>query len=139
MLVFKHNEHQVESAKQFATQLGFRFFRTKVSSRFDTKFDLAPPTEHKVEWKNVAFSCMAQDTKSLYLSAEGYWYPCCYTHAASEEKYDSSWGVPIPQLTNARWESLQEMIISNPPKACIRSCGTTYNKGQWTGKWELNV
>jgi len=139
MLVFKHNEHQVESAKQFATQLGFRFFRTKVSSRFDTKFDLEPPTEHKVEWKNVAFSCMAQDTKSLYLSAEGYWYPCCYTHAASEEKYDSSWGVPIPQLTNARWESLQEMIISNPPKACIRSCGTTYNKGQWTGKWELNV
>lgn len=139
MLVFKHNEHQVEQAKEFAKKLGFRFFRTKVSSRFDNRFDLAPPTGHKVECKNVTFSCMAKDTKSLYLSAEGYWYPCCYTHSSNEAKYDLDWGTPLSQLTNNRWGSLEEMINTTPPKVCVRSCGTTYNKGQWTGEWELNV
>jgi sulfatase maturation enzyme AslB (radical SAM superfamily) len=139
MLVFKHNENQIEEAKQFAKSLGFRFFRTKVSSRFDDNSELEPPTGHKLEWKNVAFSCMAQDTKSLYLSAEGYWYPCCYTHSSNEAKYDLNWGMPITQLTNNRWDSLRELINTNPPRVCIRSCGTTYNKGQWSGEWELNV
>lgn len=140
MLVFKHNEHQIEAAKQLAKDLKFRFFRTKVSSRFDDSTKLEPPSNHKVEWKNVSFSCMAQDTQSLYLSAEGLWYPCCYTHAYNEAKYDFSWGVPIDTLSNRKsWDSLEEMIKLNPPKVCTRSCGTTYNKGQWTAEWELNV
>lgn len=140
MLVFKHNEHQIEEAKQLAKDLKFRFFRTKVSSRFDEKSELQPPTNHVVEWKNVNFSCMAQDTKSLYLSAEGYWYPCCYTHAYNESNYDLNWGTPISNLDERNnWDSLEEMIKTNPPKVCSRSCGTTFNKGQWTREWELNV
>jgi molybdenum cofactor biosynthesis enzyme MoaA len=136
MLVFKHNEHQVKEAKQLAEELKFKFFRTKVSSRFDNTSKLEPPTGHKLEWKNVNFSCMAQDTNSLYLSAEGYWYPCCYTHAAHEEKYDATWGKSISNFVDRnQWDNL----ITNPPKVCTRSCGTTYNKGQWTGEWQFNV
>lgn len=135
MLVFKHNEHQVEEAKQLAKHLGFRFFRTKISSRFDESSKLQPPTDHTVSWKSVKFECMAEETNSLYLSAEGLWYPCCYIHAY-EGNYDATWGKPIFNLTDReQWESL----VANPPKVCNRSCGTTYNKGQWTSEWELNV
>lgn len=140
MLVFEHNEHQVEQARRLASSLGFKFFRTKVSNRFDSASELRPPTNHTVECKEVNFSCMAQDTKSLYLSAEGYWYPCCYTHAYNESNYDLSWGNPIVTLDDRiKWNSLEEMIKTVPPKVCSRSCGTTYNKGQWTNEWELNV
>lgn len=140
MLVFKHNEHQVEEAKLLAKKLGFNFFRTKVSSRFNSSSDLLPPSNYTFNLQNTELKCMAEETKSLYLSAEGLWYPCCYTHTSNEEKYDISWGKPINDLKDkTNWDSLQEMILSNPPKVCTKSCGSTNYKGQWTGEWQLNV
>lgn len=140
MLVFKHNEHQVESAKQLAKELGFTFFRTKVSSRFrEHDVELQPPTGHVVGSSRTAFSCEAQKTKSLYLSAEGKWYPCCYTHMSNEMSFDKSWGNPVDAVDSSTWNDLAESFNVIPRPICARSCGTTYNKGQWTGEWQLNV
>lgn len=63
-IVFRHNEHQVEQARQLATELGVKF-RVKVTQKFkNTKifkvmkdghhiFDLEPPTIEKYKHPNV--------------------------------------------------------------------------------------
>lgn len=82
MLVFEHNKHQVESAQQFAKQLGFNWFRCKVSSRFYDKpvEGLHPPagaTPPKVE-NPARIDCHALNEKSMYISASGELLPCCW-------------------------------------------------------------
>lgn len=138
MLVFKYNEHQVETAKELAKKLGFTWFRTKVSSRFRAHdIDLQPPTNHIVSSKRTTFACEAQQTNSLYLSAEGKWYPCCFTHMSNETSFDKTWGEPTDAITNDTWNNLKESFNKIPSPVCTRSCGTTYNKGQWTGEWQF--
>ena len=108
MLVFKHNEHQIDIAKSLASELGFNFFRTKVTSRFSKNDWLQPPTDHIVENISTSFSCMAKDTASLYLSAEGLWYPCCYTHTSKQTEFDIEWGKPIRDISEqSLWISLK--------------------------------
>lgn len=138
MLVFKHNQHQVEEAKQYATELGFRFFRTKVSSRFETNSELRPPDNHD-EYAEFPYplSCMAEETKSVYLSAAGLWYPCCFTHMSNETNYDIDWGKPIEDIST-RHEAWVD-LFTPVKKICNRACATMYNKGQWKNSWELNV
>ena len=36
MLVFEHNKHQVEESKEIAKEMGFSWFRTKETDRWDT-------------------------------------------------------------------------------------------------------
>jgi hypothetical protein len=137
MLVFKHNQHQVEAAKQYATELGFKFFRTKVSSRFETGSELSPPDNHEYSDFPVTLSCMAEDTSSVYLSASGLWYPCCYTHSSNETNFDIEWGKPIADI-GTRHQAWADLF--NPvKKICTRACATMYNKGQWKNSWNLNV
>ena len=137
MLVFKHNQNQVEEAKQYATELGFRFFRTKVSSRFEIGSELLPPDKHEYIDTPIPLNCIAEETSSVYLSAAGLWYPCCYTHMSNETNFDIDWGKPILDIA-ARHEAWAN--IFNPvKKICNRACATMYNKGQWKNSWELNV
>lgn len=101
---FKHNEHQVEEAKQRAYKLGFKEFVMKDSSRFvlDTKFpvldkngkeiyNLEPSqyTEIKFIDKKVIdnyktivreskINCHAVNTKEIYITAQGHLFPCCW-------------------------------------------------------------
>lgn len=137
MLVFKHNEHQVDAAKDLAKQMGFRFFRTKVTSRFEPGDGFEPPSGHVQSFFPLPLSCMAKETSSLYLSAAGLWYPCCYTHMSDETKFDVEWGKPIMDI-NDRHEAWADLF--NPiKKICNRACATTHNRGQWTGEWQLDV
>lgn len=50
-LVFKHNEHQIERAKELSVKLGFNQFTEKVTRRFNAeKFpNLLPPTLEKYQ------------------------------------------------------------------------------------------
>ncbi|MFN7728058.1 MAG: radical SAM protein [Bdellovibrio sp.] len=105
-LVFKHNEHQVEAAREFAATLGFRFFQTKSSSRYVCSIEGKPlpmPVvgaegqklydilwSDKVEYRNThiekprkailnqEISCKALNEKTVYLNADGRIYPCCW-------------------------------------------------------------
>ena len=115
MIVFKHNEHQIDEAKQLAEDMGFRVFRTKATSRFDHNTDtgLEPPTNHSFEMKEKEFVCHVEEEKSVYLSAEGLWYPCCWTHVAHTRK-DDQWGDPIVNINDrsTKWYNLEKNILS---------------------------
>lgn len=98
---FKHNQHQLEQAEQLSKELGFKFFKLKVSHRHligqpqnintavepadDPRFihpgvpinvNLAE-TEKYLDSVNI--NCYALDQESLYVDAEGRVFPCCHT------------------------------------------------------------
>lgn len=83
MLVYEHNEHQVDTAKQLAKELGFSWFRAKVSKRFHTnpvEF-LNPPKNYSlpnVTKSSTVIDCHALNESSVYVSANGQLLPCCW-------------------------------------------------------------
>lgn len=101
---FKHNEHQVEQAKQLADEIGFQRFSVKNSSRFLTEdqfpvlksdgsvdYYLEPPTENKIvfvtkdlvkkvdQWlEDVEIDCYVLKNKEIYIDAHKMLWPCCF-------------------------------------------------------------
>ena len=125
-LVFEHNEHQVEEAREMARTMGFRRFTSKYTKRFLRSqrmevekdfpvinaaskeiYKLHPPLATRYQnaglvhlkarqssgesladsLKEVEIECKAQREKSLYISAEGLVFPCCWTGAALYPNY----------------------------------------------------
>lgn len=101
---FKHNEHQVDTARNIAKDLGFEQFTMKDSSRFLIKpeFDVLNKdgaTIYKLEpsqyseikfidrkvidnYKNIVrearIDCHALKLKEIYITAQGKVFPCCW-------------------------------------------------------------
>ncbi len=106
MLVFKHNEHQIEECRSLSQKLNFNKFATKYTSRFvDNKFNVLDetgktthvlyPAQRSIEMipkvkeaisTKCEISCKAQKYNQLYVSASGNISPCCWL--------DLSWQLP---------------------------------------------
>ena len=150
MIVFKHNEHQVDEAKQLAKDMGFKVFRSKTTSRFGNGpnkkkiynlIGLQPATNQEFISEEKEFSCHVENEKSVYLSAEGIWYPCCWTHGAYARSSDDQWGDPIVNINDrsTKWYNLEKNILSrNLDTVCYRACATTAFSGQFTGEWHFS-
>ena len=116
MLVFEHNEHQVQEAKQMSEELGFKMFTTKNTTRFkDDHFQvidekgnplhkLRPSEKSKAmipmmqeASKNVKpnIICKAKKYNQIYVSACGNVSPCCWL--------DVEW-MPTTQPKNGLYE-----------------------------------
>ena len=101
MLVFKHNEHQIDDCKQLSIDLGFHDFESKHTSRFMTDSlnvldeegkttHIIYPTEKSQSMipiiqqlignniKPNSISCKAKQYKQIYVSAAGNVSPCCW-------------------------------------------------------------
>jgi len=120
-IVFEHNEHQIEQARQLASEMGFFKFSAKKTKRFidqetlevtettpvidrngDEIYKLKMPSDQK--WRNSTFEkrseiieqfnsidsyldtcdidCKVLKDQSIYISAEGLVFPCCWTAAS---------------------------------------------------------
>ena len=109
-LVFKHNQHQVDQARTLSEELGFQDFNVKLTSRFFNKnhqlvdsqqvyndkgqpeYLLEMPSNpkyvnesySKIDFtKNFAGNKIepkCQQRQRIYLSAEGYVFPCGWLH-----------------------------------------------------------
>ena len=109
---FKHNEHQIDIARNVATTLGFKTFDIKTSKRFGKKFpvvDTLGNVTHYIEqpissdikpvefvdlkdyktWK-IGVSCFALDSKELYIDANGHLMPCCLIASFLYANYDTA-------------------------------------------------
>jgi MoaA/NifB/PqqE/SkfB family radical SAM enzyme len=100
---FKHNEHQVDEARQRARKLGFARFTVKNSTRFmepkfavldkqgETQYYLEPPSDNQVtlidttmigkfrSWMtDTTINCYVQETKEIYIDAHKNLFPCCF-------------------------------------------------------------
>jgi MoaA/NifB/PqqE/SkfB family radical SAM enzyme len=129
MLVFEHNQHQVDQAEQTAKDMGFKWFRAKVSKRFKTHpIEFLRPPE---AWKdpNVTagnIDCQAIKESSLYISAKGIIYPCCWlgTSENSIDKFNS---------IKKSWSS------SAPNNICALTCTKNVLGTSFTNQWQREV
>lgn len=92
-IVFKHNQHQITKAKEYAKQLGMKF-RLEYSDRW-WNTDLMPSSKYvdknylhqKRELKNNVNNgkmnpkCLlkTKPKQNLYIDSAGNFYPCCWT------------------------------------------------------------
>lgn len=134
MLVFKHNEHEVEYCRNMAHDLGFKNFQTKHTSRFiNDKFHvlddqgrtthILQPTSQSASMiskvqegcASTQISCKALANKQIYVSADGKVSPCCWL--------DLSWQLPkqdnrieymdtIGEFPNLNTSSLEDIFNS---------------------------
>lgn len=106
MIVFEHNQHQVEEAREMAKKLGFsQFFVKKTARRFDNKTTKASSVWKKssksseilrtisatteLEYqsdtiingvKEKPISCKAEHDNKMYITPKGEILPCCHVH-----------------------------------------------------------
>lgn len=135
---FKHNEHEVETARDMASKLGFKSFVMKDSSRFllDKKFpvynkskeiihDLEPSVYSEIKFidrnaiknyktimSSTSIDCQALKDKEVYIDAFGKLFPCCYLAMIPY--------VPTtvdPEITDIRYE------ISNEYQSLVQDLG----------------
>lgn len=135
MLVFKHNEHQVEECRAIANSIGFRGFAPKHTSRFGepqwrvidddgrtshilypTQKSLDMISKVKESIEPTGIRCKAQNQGQLYVAADGTVSPCCWL--------DFSWVLPkqdsrvdymdaIGLFPNLNKQPLEEIFSSN--------------------------
>lgn len=92
-IVFEHNEHQLEAAKQKAKEEGFLDFKTIISHRKDI-FDI---THKKIKQENNEtpfIKCKYANQKRIFINHMGNVIPCCHLnskmleYSVTEEKKD---------------------------------------------------
>ncbi len=129
MLVFEHNEHQIEAAQDLAKSLGFKFFNTKISRRFELYpiKGLNPPSMYKQMHNNGPIECHAIKEKSVYISAKGVMHPCCwlgYNNGAKFDEFDA---------IQRSWKS------SSPHKICQLTCSVTNSSSNFSNQWQKRI
>jgi MoaA/NifB/PqqE/SkfB family radical SAM enzyme len=124
MLVYEHNEHQVDECEKLARSMGFKWFRAKVSKRPSNVEWLKQPKGWKspiVESTNIV--CSAQLEESIYIDARGDTYQCCWL-GLSDNTIDK-----MPEIQRS-WNT------NNCNPTCKSACGTRDNKNSFTNQWQ---
>jgi sulfatase maturation enzyme AslB (radical SAM superfamily) len=127
MLVYKHNQHQVDECEQLAKSMGFKWFRAKVSKRGFTDRLEAP-----IGWQNprvigTPVSCHALNEQSAYIDAQGNLSPCCWLGSRQ-----SNFVTDFDSIQSS-WASLQPNIV------CLDNCGSADSGTSFTNQWQKNV
>lgn len=129
MLIYQHNEHQVERCKELARDLGFRWFRSKVTRRPMVE-NLRLPTSIPANTSSATYiDCHALNEKSVYIDAQARISPCCWLGSRQQNfvtdfsKIQSSWHTAAPE------------------PVCLTTCGrntmgTTFQQ-QWRQEIQL--
>ncbi len=127
MLVYRHNQDQVEECEQLARDMGFKWFRAKVSKRGFTN-----RLEQPIGWqvpnvKSIKVNCHALNEQSLYIDAQSRTSPCCWLGARQKD-----FVTDFKEVENS-WASLQPNIV------CLDTCGTTAVGTSFSQQWQREV
>jgi MoaA/NifB/PqqE/SkfB family radical SAM enzyme len=149
MLVFKHNEHQVDTCKKLSKSLGFKTFQCRHTSQFGDyeKFPSINPKgeithylepssislENSKKRKpstdindNVIIDCPVKKKKEIYLSANGNILPCCWMLSSTVFNFDDmeDYKKKIDMYPNLHVQTLKEIFDSG----YFRKIENTWNK-----------
>jgi MoaA/NifB/PqqE/SkfB family radical SAM enzyme len=144
MLVFDHNKHQVDSAQQLAREMGFTWFRSKTTDRWDSHpatDDLRPSEPYVAkDYTDVEIVCEKNRDRSIFIDYLGEIWPCChmaeaYLSTAGSDKHED-----IRQYSNKElMTKYHAKLITNPFYVCRRSCGVDAGKkSQWKHEIQLS-
>jgi MoaA/NifB/PqqE/SkfB family radical SAM enzyme len=128
MLVYKHNQHQVEACEQLARDMGFKWFRAKVSKRRFTN-----RLEFPIGWRPPAVNqgpikCHVLDERSMYIDAQGRLSPCCWLGTTQQDFVKDD--LATVKLT---WKT------DTPNPVCASACSTNKNKTAFQDQWQREV
>ena len=127
MLVYKHNQHQVDECEQLARTLGFKWFRAKVSKRPFTDRLEFPIGWQPLQAETVTVNCHALNEQSVYLDAQGRLSPCCWLGSRQSNfvtdfnEVQQSWNSP------------------NPNTVCMDTCGTNSIATRFDSQWQKEI
>jgi MoaA/NifB/PqqE/SkfB family radical SAM enzyme len=137
MLIFKHNDHQVDECKQISIDMGFKNFIPKHTSRFqgekwpvlddsgypiyyleptEKSRSMIPLIQESMKAASPKIACKAIQQLQIYVSASGIVSPCCWL--------DFDWIIPlqdsridymerVKDFPNLNSNSLKEIFDSN--------------------------
>jgi len=127
MLVYEHNEHQVDVAEQMARDIGFTWFRAKVSKRPSNISWLRPPKDWiQPPIATGTIDCHVLKEQSVYVSARGIVYPCCWLGQNSEFTID-------------KFDDISHSWSSSPNPVCTVTCATNQHGTNFTNQWQRNI
>ena len=135
---FKHNEHQTESARQIAMDMGFKEFTVKNSSRFmiepkvnvvdrhgNFTHSIEPATDTPMKFidlrniesfseivKDSVIDCKVKNDKEVYIDAHRNLYPCCHTASIPymRERINGFHSDKIKEITDTMMSQHMDMI-----------------------------
>lgn len=133
MLIYEHNEHQVDACRELARGMGFTRFRTKVSSRFQERPIewLRPPQGYTELSAGNTISCHALKEQSIYITATGAVLPCCFFGSDIFSTY-MPWSNPVLREQVDSFNS----IVTEPDAVCKRHCSVTQDKTAFQEQWK---
>lgn len=127
MLVYKHNQHQVDACEQLARDMGFSWFRAKVSKRGFTDRLEAPIGWQVPNVQPTKVNCHALNEQSAYIDAQGHLSPCCWL-GARQKNFVTDF-----EEVKQSWNSVQPNIV------CLDTCGTQDTGTSFTNQWQREV
>ncbi len=128
MLVYKHNQHQVDECERLARNMGFKWFRAKISKRGFTERLEAPVGWHPLHEELEQIKCHALAERSMYIDAQGRVSPCCWL-GSRQSKFilDDLKTVKLTWTTEA------------PNTTCVKNCSTHNAKSSFENQWRKEI
>lgn len=127
MLVYKHNQHQVDECEQLARDMGFTWFRAKVSKRKFTDRLEQPVGWQLPQVKGTKINCHALNEQSVYIDAQGRASPCCWLGGAQKDFVTD-------------FDAVQRSWHTNQPNTiCTKTCGTTDIGTSFSNQWQRST
>jgi hypothetical protein len=123
MLVYRHNQHQVNACEQLAKDLGFKWFRAKVSKRPFSEKLLAPTGWNLPTVTQGKISCHVLNEKSAYIDAQGRLSPCCWLGSTQQDF-----------VTDI--EQVQVTWKNNPHPTCAAVCTKNTTGTSFANQWQ---
>lgn len=137
MLVFKHNQHQIDACRQVSEEIGFNKFTIKHTSRFKNNkwavlnesgmplYYLEPTEKSKnmissvklaIQSDNNSIVCKAKSQSQIYISSNGNISPCCWLDViwqipSNDNRID--YMIQLTEFPNLYKNSLKEILESD--------------------------
>ena len=127
MLVYKHNQYQVDECEQLARDMGFQWFRAKVSKRGFTDRLEAPIGWLNPRVQSTKVKCHALNEQSAYIDAQGNLSPCCWL-GARQKNFVTDF-----DIVQYSWTSIQPNIV------CLDTCGSKDTGTSFSNQWQKEV
>jgi len=121
MLVYRHNQHQVDACEQLARDLGFSWFRAKISRRGFTESLQFPVGWQPISNDTSTVDCHALKEKSVYIDAQGNLGPCCWLGARQQNF--------VVEIDN----------LPTTDAICSKICGSTAAGTAFDQQWQREV
>lgn len=126
MLVYRHNQHQVDACAKLAKDMGFQWFRAKVSRRPFTRGLDFPLGWRSIDSTPGPISCHALKEQSLYIDSQGKISPCC-------------WLGNRAQIDSIDFDSIQASWQTDQPHAMCRKTCSIVDRTQFDQQWQREV